>query len=70
MGRWWFILLAGGFLTYVFFASDTLETHTSKRTNEVSVEFSSTSYSLRWDRFFDYLKRLPAELEYKVRNLL
>ncbi|GEM_PF-992038 len=69
MGRWLFLLLLlGGFL-YVFFRSDTLETNATKRMNEVNIEYSSTSYLLHWDRFFDYLKDLSRQVENEIGNL-
>ncbi len=70
MGRWFFVLLILGFLVFVFFKSDTLETTYATTRDELNIEYSRTSYKLRWERFFDYLKDLPRELQDKAKSLL
>ena len=70
MSRFFFILLIISFFAFVFFKSDTLETIYTTATNEVDVEYVSTRYKLRWDRFFDYLQNLPHEFKGKAKSLL
>ena len=70
MGRLFFILLILGFFVFVFFKSDTMEVTYTKTTNEANIENANTHYSLHWDRFFDYLKKLPREFEGKAKSLL
>lgn len=69
MWRWLLLFCLVGSL-YVFFKSETLETSTTKRINEVNIEISSTKYYLHWDRFFSYLQNLPDQLEQKARDFV
>ena len=70
MGRLFFVLLILSFLVLVFFQSNTMEVTYTTTTDETNIEYSNAHYSLHWDRFVDYLGKLPRELEGKVRSVL
>ncbi len=70
MGRLFFILLILGFFVFVFFKSDTLETTHTTTGDEANIEYARTNYKLHWERFFDYIKDLPRELQDKAKSIL